>query len=67
MVNTVVVFPGGTAVKNLPAMQEMQVQFLDPKDSPGEGNGKPLQYSFWENTMDRGAWKLQPMGLQSRI
>ena len=21
--------------------------------SPGEGNGKPLQYSFWENSMDR--------------
>ena len=24
--------------------------------SPGEGNGKPLQYSFLENPMDRGAW-----------
>ena len=24
--------------------------------SPGEGNGKPLQYSWLENTMDRGAW-----------
>jgi len=24
--------------------------------SPGEGNGKPLQYSFLENSMDRGAW-----------
>ena len=23
---------------------------------PGEGNGKPLQYSFLENCMDRGAW-----------
>ena len=23
---------------------------------PGEGNGKPLQYSFLENPMDRGAW-----------
>ena len=25
--------------------------------SPGEGNGKPLQYSFLENPMDRGAWQ----------
>ena len=25
--------------------------------SPGEGNGNPLQYSFQENSMDRGAWK----------
>ena len=24
--------------------------------SPGEGNGYPLQYSFMENSMDRGAW-----------
>ena len=23
---------------------------------PGEGNGYPLQYSFLENSMDRGAW-----------
>ena len=25
--------------------------------SPGEGNGNPLQYSCWENSMDRGAWR----------
>ena len=24
--------------------------------SPGEGNGKPLQCSYLENSMDRGAW-----------
>ena len=24
--------------------------------SPGEGNGNPLQYSYPENPMDRGAW-----------
>ena len=24
--------------------------------SPGVGNGNPLQYSFLENPMDRGAW-----------
>ena len=24
--------------------------------SPGEGNGNPLQYSYLENLMDRGAW-----------
>ena len=23
---------------------------------PGEGNGTPLQYSYLENSMDRGAW-----------
>ena len=39
-------FPGGTVVKNLPAMletQETQVQSLGQEDSPGEGNGNPLQ------------------------
>ena len=24
--------------------------------SPGVGNGNPLQHSFLENPMDRGAW-----------
>ena len=36
-------------------MQEMQVQPLGRR-SPGEGNGYPLQYSWLENSMDRGAW-----------
>ena len=53
-------FPGGTVVKNLPANTGA------PRDmglipglgrSPGEGNGKPLQYSCLENSMDRGAWQ----------
>ena len=25
--------------------------------SPGEGNGYPLQYSYLENSMDRGTWQ----------
>ena len=32
--------------------------------SAGEGNGHPLQYSCPENSMDRGACKLQSMGSQ---
>ena len=43
-------------VKNLPASWETQVQSLDLEDSPGEGNGNPLQCSCLENSMDRGAW-----------
>ena len=42
-------------VKNLPAIQETQIQSLEGR-SPGEGNGYPLQYSHLENYMDRGAW-----------
>ena len=25
--------------------------------SPGGGHGNPLQYSCWENPMNRGAWQ----------
>ena len=42
-------------VKNLPAMQQTQIQSLDQKD-PLEEEGNPLQYSCLENFMDRGAW-----------
>ena len=30
---------------------------------PGEGNGYPLQYSFLENPMDRGAWQVTVHGI----
>ena len=30
---------------------------------PGEGNGKPLQYSNLENPMDRGAWQATVPGV----
>ena len=43
-------------VRNLPAMQEIQVQYLCWEDSPGEGNGNPHQYSCLENSMDKEAW-----------
>ena len=26
--------------------------------SPGGGRGNPLQYSYLENSMDRGAWQI---------
>ena len=51
-------FPGGSVGKSLPASTE------DTGDtgsipglgrSPGEGNENPLQYSFQENPMERGA------------
>ena len=31
--------------------------------SPGEGNGNPLQDSFLENSMDRGAWQATVHGV----
>ena len=44
----------------------------DPRDtgsipgsgrSPGEGNSNPLQYSYLENPMDRGAWRATVHGV----
>ena len=49
-------------VKNLPAMQQTQVQSLGREDFPGEGNSNPLQYSYLENPMDRGAWRAKTRG-----
>ena len=44
------------AVKRLSTMRETWVRSLGREDSPGEGNGNPLQYYCLENPMDRGAW-----------
>ena len=52
-------------LKRLPAMRETWVLSLGQEDSPGEGNGNPLQYSCLENPMDGGAWwATQSMGSQ---
>ena len=48
--------PVAQVVKNLPAMQETQIQFL----GWGEGNGNPLQYSCW-----RIPWTEEPSRLLS--
>ena len=31
--------------------------------APGEGNGNPLQYSYLENPLDRGAWQATVHGV----
>ena len=42
-------------VKNLPAMQETQVQSLGQED-PRRREWQPTQYSCLENPMERGVW-----------
>ena len=34
--------------------------------SPGVGNGKPLQYSCLENSMDGGVWRATVHGVSKR-
>ena len=58
-------FPGGSDGK------ESACNVGDPGSipslgrSPGEGNGKPLQYSVLENSMDRGAWQVAVHGVKN--
>ena len=45
-------------VNNLPAnVRDIRdVSSIPGLGNPGEGHGNPLQYSYLENPMDRGAW-----------
>ena len=49
-------FPGSSVVKNAPTNAGVEGSIPGSGRSPGEGNGKPLQYSCLGNPMDRGAW-----------
>ena len=54
-------------VKNLPAnARDVRDAGLIPGSgrSFGGGHSNPLQYSYLENLMDRGAWWLQSIGSQ---
>ena len=60
-------FPSGSAVKNPPALQELQemlVRIPGLGRSPGGGHGNPLQYSCLENPMEEEPGGLQSIGLQ---
>ena len=49
--------PGGSVVKNPPANAGDMGLIPGSGRSPGGENGNPLQYSYLENPMDRGAWQ----------
>ena len=49
-------FPSGSVVKNPPANAEDEGLIPGSGRAPEKGNGNPLQYSFLENPMARGAW-----------
>ena len=55
-------FPSGSAGKNHPANKGNAAGSAGTIPglgrSPGEGNGKLLQYLAWKNPMDRGTWGL---------
>ena len=49
-------FPGGSAIKNLPAMQEMQVLSLGAEDPLEENMATHSSILVWKIPMDKGAW-----------
>jgi len=60
-------FPDGSAVKNLPVMQEGDVGSVPGSErSPGEGSGSPFQCSCLGNPMDRRAWWITVYGVTKR-
>ena len=53
-------FPDGSVVKNMPAMQEIQVLSLGQEDSPEEGMATRSSFLAWSIP-----WTGEPGGLQS--
>ena len=56
-------FPGGSASKESACNVGDLGSIPGLGQSPGKGNGYPLQYSGLENSMDRGAWQAAVHGV----
>ena len=48
--------PGGSDAKEYTCNVGDLGSIPESRRSPGEGNDNPLQYSYLENPMDKGAW-----------
>ena len=57
-------FQGGSDSKESACNAGDPASIHRPGRSPGKGNGCAFQYSCPENSMDRGAWRLQSTGSQ---
>ena len=56
-------FPGSSAGKESACHAGDLGSIPGLRRSPGEGHGNPLQYSYLENPMDRGAWRATAHGV----
>ena len=59
-------FPGGSAVKNLPANAGDAGLITGSGRSPGGVNDNPFWYSCLGNLMDRGVWQATIDGVTKR-
>ena len=57
-------YPGGSERKEYAYNEGDPGSIPGLRRSPGEGNAYPLQYSYLENSMNRGAWPATSMGSQ---
>ena len=60
-------FPGGSDGKESNCNAEDVGSAPGSGRSPGEGNGNPLQFSFLDNSMDRGAWRATVHGITKQL
>ena len=60
-------FPGGSAIKNLPANAGDTGLIPGLGRSPGEENGNPLQYSCLGNPTNRGTWWATVCGVAKEL
>ena len=63
MNKTVSCFPDGSDGKESACQEEDPALITGCGKSLGEGKGNPLQYSYLENSMDRGAWQVAVHGV----
>ena len=54
---TILGFPGGSVVRNLPAMQETRFQSLGQEDPLENSMAIHSSILVWENLIDRGTWR----------
>ena len=60
-------FPGGSDDKESACNAGDPGSVPGSRRSPEEGNGNPLQYSYLENSMDRGAWQATVHGIPQKF
>ena len=56
-------FPGGSVGEESACNAGDPASVPEWGRAPGEGNGNPLQYSYLENPLDRGAWQATVHGV----
>ena len=60
-------FPGGSYGKEFVCNAGDLGLIPELERSPGKGKSYPLQYSYLENSMERGAWQATVHGVTNRL